>query len=992
MSGQDRIRVAVLDMQPIDPATGGGRLRLLGLYHALGPQFSTTYIGTYDWAGPQYRRQMLSSTLEEILVPLSADHFAAAEARKNAVGGRVVIDSTFPEFGHLSPDYISAARDAARRAHVVVFSHPWIFPLVRDELEPNRQLIVYDSHNVEGVLRMELLDDGGAGTQIVRDVVQSEYELCHFAHLILACSHEDRDSFSRTYDLSPDRIRVFPNGTFTQKICPAAAEERAVARKNLGLDSSPVALFIGSNYAPNVEAANFIVRRLAAALPDVMFVVAGSVRDGLSVQSQPFNVRLPGLIYEDAKLAWLHASDVAINPMFGGSGTNVKMLDYMAAGLPIVSTAMGARGLAAEDRFVLQADAGAFADRIRNVVRSPGLASELGQAARNEATKRFSWEEISPRLGELLRSWSRCVQSRPFVSVILPLPPGTDTTPVFDALARQRSSDFEVVAICPQDSRLSASPGFPLQRIPADTDKTARAFELASNVASGHILAFLKPEFLPNEDWLKDAFETSRATDAAVMEGRVLGPTGSERSDAYFSAANLFVRSDAFHSIGWTPGTGNEDLPWRAQRFGPVTATEALVRAASTEALDVEIARSFPAETIGWISSWQVPCGVAEYSRNLLDGVAPSAPSLRIPIFCDSRTPSDKTADTSVTSCWTVGTRDVQAIASALAEAAPDRVVIQHHPGLLPWPTLCDLLEHDILRDLPVLITLHNTHELIGLKPHLQTRCDAALKRADRILVHTLADYDRLESFGIAGRRLFPHGAHAPTRRHAIRTLDALSAPIVGCFGFFFAHKGIHSLIESIALLRGRWPKIRLRLANAAFPRVDSQSELRRCHETATRLGLLDCIEWHTDFLEEDTVIALLAQTDLIVLPYADTPESASGALRVALASGVPVATSGAGIFDEAEGAVRRLPGSSPAQLASSLDAILRDHDLRSEIVRSAAQWLYCRRWSKMGIGLLHHLYPERLRSPDATSDDFGAIPPEPRAAGNATPAARSAA
>ena len=46
-----RSTVTVLDMQPIDPPVGGGRLRLLGLYHALGADLRATYVGTYDWPG-----------------------------------------------------------------------------------------------------------------------------------------------------------------------------------------------------------------------------------------------------------------------------------------------------------------------------------------------------------------------------------------------------------------------------------------------------------------------------------------------------------------------------------------------------------------------------------------------------------------------------------------------------------------------------------------------------------------------------------------------------------------------------------------------------------------------------------------------------------------------------------------------------------------------------------------------------------------------------
>lgn len=38
------LRVLVLDMQPIDPPIGGGRIRFLGLYHNLGEDLPTTYI------------------------------------------------------------------------------------------------------------------------------------------------------------------------------------------------------------------------------------------------------------------------------------------------------------------------------------------------------------------------------------------------------------------------------------------------------------------------------------------------------------------------------------------------------------------------------------------------------------------------------------------------------------------------------------------------------------------------------------------------------------------------------------------------------------------------------------------------------------------------------------------------------------------------------------------------------------------------------------
>src|SRR5262249_54261703 len=197
------LRVAVLDMQPIDPPIGGGRIRLLGLYHGLGPQLPTTYLGTYDWPGETHRQLRLSSTLEEIDVPLPAALFAAADQLKERAGGRSVIDIAFPVLARHAPEFVSAARRMAALADIVVFSHPWIYPLVKDVLgrKTARQLIVYDSQNVEGYLRATLLDDGDFGTELVSHVLEWEYQLCHAADLVLACCHDDRLLFHKLYDL-----------------------------------------------------------------------------------------------------------------------------------------------------------------------------------------------------------------------------------------------------------------------------------------------------------------------------------------------------------------------------------------------------------------------------------------------------------------------------------------------------------------------------------------------------------------------------------------------------------------------------------------------------------------------------------------------------------------------------------------------------------------------------------------------------------------------
>ena len=133
----------------------------------------------------------------------------------------------FPTWRIIRASTWKSARRKAADADVVVFSHPWVYPLVKDVLRPRAQLVVYDSHNVEGLLRLRLLGDTPFGTQIATHAAVIERELCNAADLVLACSHEDRLLFNELYDVPFGKCLVVPNGTFTEGVSPADARQRA---------------------------------------------------------------------------------------------------------------------------------------------------------------------------------------------------------------------------------------------------------------------------------------------------------------------------------------------------------------------------------------------------------------------------------------------------------------------------------------------------------------------------------------------------------------------------------------------------------------------------------------------------------------------------------------------------------------------------------------------------------------------------------------------
>lgn len=584
-------------MQPIDPPVGGGRIRLLGLYHNLGQQFDTKYVGTYDWPGEKYRRHYLSDSLEEIDIPLSEKHFLEAEKWKERAGGKTIIDSAFHQLAVNSKEYVAEAQRFAKQADVVIFSHPWIFPLVKDYINKASQTIIYDSHNVEGYLRTMLLDDGGFGSEIAREVVRVEYELCHYADLVLACSHDDRQLFNKLYQIPFSKIKVVPNGVFSKKILPADKRDKIRLKEELGLGCEPASIFIASGYPPNVEAADFICHNLAPKLNDVQFIIAGGVGDAFDIsqlhQAGIKNVKFTGHISEEDKIKYLQACDLAINPMFSGSGTNIKMFDFFAAGLPTITTATGARGipLLSSPAYCISEQED-FAKSIRSLLNDDRQMINLSENAIGLVHEKFSWENISPKLGQIIEKHQQYLnRNKPYFSVIIPTYERHDKLSLLiDKLAGQTYKNFEVIVI-DQSKEIwpehSKNFGIDLFYHHTVVKGAVKARNSGAFLAMGEVIAFTDDDCEPNPQWLKNARSYFNRPEVVGVEGiiksdkvgdpdyRTVSNEGFEGIG--FMTANLFVRNNIFAAInGFDEIFDNPhfredtDLGWRAGQYGEI--------------------------------------------------------------------------------------------------------------------------------------------------------------------------------------------------------------------------------------------------------------------------------------------------------------------------------------------------------------------------------------------------------------------------------------
>jgi O-antigen biosynthesis protein len=167
-------------------------------------------------------------------------------------------------------------------------------------------------------------------------------------------------------------------------------------------------LFLGSfRHPPNQEALNWFLAevfpKVRAAEPGVRLIVIGSDPPPRHSLPDDAAIELAGFV-EDVREP-LSRYSVFICPILSGSGIRVKLLEAFAAGIPVVSTRIGAEGLATVDGEIcaLADEPEAFARAILGLLADPVRAAEMACRARAEVADKRDMRKMTERLVDSYR-------------------------------------------------------------------------------------------------------------------------------------------------------------------------------------------------------------------------------------------------------------------------------------------------------------------------------------------------------------------------------------------------------------------------------------------------------------------------------------------------------------------------------------------------------------------------------------------------------------
>lgn len=397
------MRLLLLSLNAPVPANSGVKMRTWSMLRALAAEGHKVTLITFVSASDEFDQLTASKVCSKVLtVPLRMKNLTS---KADYSGRLLAFLSHTPyatrRFASTEMRSLVEAQLSSDAYDAVICESAYAVVNVPQTKTP----IVLDNHNVEHmILRRYTEYARHPGRRLYARVEANrlrdmERDACRRASLSFCCSETDRQQFAK---LCPDGVfRVVPNCIDLERYPLLHCDRPGTVLYQGGMD-----------WFPNRDAVEFFAEQVLPLLrervPKVRFVIAGrhppaEFRKRLSHIP---DVIVTGTVPDMSPI--IAKATVCVVPLRIGSGTRLKILEAAAMGKAVVSTHVGAEGLDMRDgKEIILADTPEdFAAATSRLLLDAGLRAQLGDAARTQVERCYSFSKFAESLRDALTNGS----------------------------------------------------------------------------------------------------------------------------------------------------------------------------------------------------------------------------------------------------------------------------------------------------------------------------------------------------------------------------------------------------------------------------------------------------------------------------------------------------------------------------------------------------------------------------------------------------------
>ncbi|MEW6304440.1 MAG: glycosyltransferase [Verrucomicrobiota bacterium] len=391
------LNILWLKSGPLHPIDTGGKIRTYQMLRELNRLHPVTYAALWPEGLDQSTRPLASeySTAQHWIdwreTPKGTAAFYA-ELAGNLFSGLPYAIAKYQSAGMAS---LVRQLDQSGRFDLIIsdFLLPSVH-LFADGYRPATKSLLFQ-HNVESLIWKRTFET--AGSALKRAYFRMQWQRmeaferasCARYDGVVGVSDEDCDLMRKEFGLT-NVLGSVPTGVDVDYFKPAAT-----AKKPNSI------MFLGSmDWQPNVDGAGWFAEEIwpliKQEIPGVTLSIVGRkpVAKIQELGARDASIRVTGTV-PDVR-PHLAESELMIVPLRVGGGTRIKIYEAMAAGVPVVSTRIGAEGLAVTDGedIALADEPAAFAGRVVELLKNHEMRRRMGERARDLVCRNFSWPSV----------------------------------------------------------------------------------------------------------------------------------------------------------------------------------------------------------------------------------------------------------------------------------------------------------------------------------------------------------------------------------------------------------------------------------------------------------------------------------------------------------------------------------------------------------------------------------------------------------------------